>query len=255
MEYDVVLDDKQLKKLKVLKLKYNAEKVQRKNLGITKDDINDMAGEEGDNEEEFELEELEDAGDEEEEYEEGEEDENSEEEGDIDENENENENDANNPEDNEDEGDIEYDENLDDNLLPLHESDLEDNLELDSEELKTGSDEDGDEENVHGFIDPNVQLLTYRKRYREKKDDLKNEEKEKYTYNRKQKIGGTSNKEKMKFKPLMMVMPKKRREANQDKVMSMNKKIKNLKQQLGKFKRGNMILKKKGGVTHKKKKK
>lgn len=35
----------------------------------------------------------------------------------------------------------------------------------------------------------------------------------------------------------------------------LNKKIKKMKQQLGRFKRGNMVLKKKGGVVSKKKKK
>jgi len=42
----------------------------------------------------------------------------------------------------------------------------------------------------------------------------------------------------------MMVIPKKRRE-NLSKIMSLSKKMKKVKQQLGRFKRGNMLLKKK----------
>ena len=54
----------------------------------------------------------------------------------------------------------------------------------------------------------------------------------------------------------MMVAPKKRLESKikSSKLQSMNKKIKGLKQQLGRFKRGNMVLKKKGGLIGKKKK-
>jgi hypothetical protein len=45
MEYETILDDVQLKKLKILKMKYNAEKIQHKSTGITKSEINNMAGE------------------------------------------------------------------------------------------------------------------------------------------------------------------------------------------------------------------
>jgi len=52
---------------------------------------------------------------------------------------------------------------------------------------------------------------------------------------------------------MMMIIPKKRREIKlEGKVESMNKKIKGLKQQLGRFKRGNMTLKKKGGLSKRK---
>lgn len=44
MEYETILDDVQLKKLKILKMKYNAEKIQHKSTGISKSDINQMAG-------------------------------------------------------------------------------------------------------------------------------------------------------------------------------------------------------------------
>lgn len=228
MEHDVILDDIQLKKLKVLKLKYNAEKLQHRNLGLSKEDVNDMAGDNLDNEEdegndaddeEFELEDLE--GLEEEELEELEDEE------------------------------LEDDEAKD---LPLHESDVEEQLEIDSDELKTNSEEEDEDNNPHGFVNPETHLLTYKKRFREKKDELQNQEKEEYKHNRKEKLGGKTNVEKLKSKPMMMVLPKKRKQS-QKKSESTGKKIKNLKRQLGRFKRGNMILKKKGGVTHKKKKK
>lgn len=45
MEYETILDDVQLKKLKILKMKYNAEKIQHKNTGISKTEIDLMAGE------------------------------------------------------------------------------------------------------------------------------------------------------------------------------------------------------------------
>lgn len=47
MEYETILDDIQLKKLKILKMKYNAEKIQHKNTGISKSEIDQMAGEKG----------------------------------------------------------------------------------------------------------------------------------------------------------------------------------------------------------------
>ena len=50
----------------------------------------------------------------------------------------------------------------------------------------------------------------------------------------------------------MMIIPKKRRQ-NMIKIMSMNKKIKKIKAQMGRFKRGNMILKKKQSARKAKK--
>ena len=53
-----------------------------------------------------------------------------------------------------------------------------------------------------------------------------------------------------------MVAPKKRLEQKkkQDKIESLNKKIRSMKQQVGRFKKGRMVLKKKGGKTTKLKK-
>jgi hypothetical protein len=45
LEFEEILDDIQLKKLKILKMKYNAEKIQHKGTALTKKDINSMAGE------------------------------------------------------------------------------------------------------------------------------------------------------------------------------------------------------------------
>lgn len=269
MEYDVILDEMQLKKLKVLKMKYNAEKVQNRKLKITKGEIDEMAGEKkmkekrekllkGKYEEENEYDEDGEISDEEGEYEEGEFDEDEELElGEGEELEDDDEDD--------DEDEIEDDEEkqkkIFDPELSLNEEEEDneeeeafsesdsDKLSIHSDELKSNSSEE-DEENAHGFVNPD-QLQTYRKKFNEKKDDLKNQEKEKYVHNRKDKAGGLTNKQKQKNKPMMMVIPKKRKQV-QDKLISMNKKIKNIKQQLGRFKRGNMVLKKKGGKTKRK---
>ena len=107
--------------------------------------------------------------------------------------------------------------------------------------MKSQSEEE--EENVHGFVDPN-NLLTYKKRYREKIEELRNQQKEKYQNNRKVKSGGKTNKEKLKNKPLMMVLNK-RKGIKKIKDESIGKKVKKLKQQMGRFKRGNMVLIKK----------
>jgi hypothetical protein len=126
------------------------------------------------------------------------------------------------------------------------------NLEIDSDELKSNSEDDDemDDVNNHGFLEPE-ELKTYRLRRREKRDLLKNQEKEEYKPTRKQKTGGKSNKEKLKNKPMMMVLGKRKREQK-IKVESLNKKIKKIKQQLGRYKVGNIIKKKKGGNTRKK---
>lgn len=259
MEYDVILDDMQLKKLKVLRMKFNAEKVQNKKINLDRKVINEMAGD--NNEEEDSHGDVEDNQEEE-----------DEDEMDLEENEDlEDLEDFEDFEGMEDEDEDEHEKiedkktnlnksnisNLNPNLS-LHEEDElsipseeeDDPYALDSDELVTPSNESEDEVDPHGFIDPG-QINTYKKKFNEKKDQIKNEEKDKYSHQRKQKIGGKTNKEKLKNKPLMMVIPKKRREVK-IKLESMNKKIKNLKVQLGRFKRGNMTLKKKGGLTHKK---
>jgi protein SDA1 len=272
MEYDVLLDDMQLKKLRVLRMKYSAEKVQNRKLNLSKGEINQMAGEKKNKEkktkskdekkfqeddmeegefEENENEEFDDEdeiSDEEGEYEEGEFEEGEEIEDENDEHNFDPElslNESENEEEIEDEEELEVDE---EGSISESESDSG-KISIHSDELKSNS-SDEEEENVHGFVDPDA-LQTYRKKFNEKKEMLKNQEKEQYVHNRKQKSGGLTNKEKEKNKPMMMVIPKKRKQV-QAKLISMNKKIKNIKQQLGRFKRGNMVLKKKGGLTKKK---
>lgn len=243
MECEEILDQDQIRKLRALKMKYNAENILHTKVGITDDDIkqlgrkryrendNDNEGEQGEQEEEEgELEEIEDEEEGEFEDEEGEFEELEEEEGLLEE--------YNDDDDEEENEEIE---------LNSSEADLS----INEDEM-----DDEDEENVHGFLDPS-KLEQFKKTRRERIDELKNEEKEKYVRNQKEKKGGKTNKEKMKNKPLMMVLPKKRHESkvNRSKLISMNKKIKNIKQQLGRFKKGNMVLKKKNGVTRKKNKK
>lgn len=82
---------------------------------------------------------------------------------------------------------------------------------------------------------------------------IKQQEKEKYIRSKKQKKGGKTNNMKKKNKPMGMVIGKKRLEQHV-KNQAMNKKIKNLKVQLGRFKRGNMVLKKKGQNNKQKRK-
>ena len=111
---------------------------------------------------------------------------------------------------------------------------------------------------IQGFVDPE-ELNIYKRTRRERIDEIKNAQKEKFVLNKKRKRENTSktNKENNKNKPLAMVMPKKRLEKKkkQNKIESLNKKIRSLKQQVGRFKRGKMVLKKKGGKTTKLKKK
>ena len=151
-------------------------------------------------------------------------------------------------------------------MLDINEDDLEEidedeaneeDIELDDDELE--QDEESESFNqVQGFIDPET-LKAYKKTRRERRDEMKNGIKEKFTLNKKRKRENTSltNNEQRKFKPLAMVMPKKRLEQKkrQDKIESLNKKIRSLKQQVGRFKRGKMVLKKKGGKTTKLKRK
>ena len=273
MEFEEILSEKQLKKLKALKIKYAAELIHHKKIkdedvikGVKKEKSNqenknienkeeNKNQEENENEEDFEdLEEIED----EEEMEEIE-DSNNEEEGEIEEDI------INFEEDNENEKKT-------DNIIELDEDDMEEidedeaneeDIELDDDELEQDEDEESESFNKkQGFIDPE-NLKAYRLTRRERRDKMKYEnkiekEKEKHGGPKKTKRenASTTNREKLKNKPMSMLMPKKRLEQKkkQDKIESLNKKIRSLKQQVGRFKRGKMILKKKGGKTTKLKK-
>ena len=281
MDQEEILDEKQLKKLKALKIKYEAELLQHRKVGITDQDINDMVGDkkkfnednennENDNEEneieddDNELEEIEDDDDEEleeiedddnEELEEieDEEDEKKEKEKEIKDNKKENKKEKKNEDEEEENWDgFELEEISDDKNIPLDEEQSEE-IELSESEISPSN--ESSEIDDQGFIDPE-NLKNYRLTRREKFDKIRSQknEKEKYKVNRKEKNGGKTNKEKLKNKPYMMVKNKRLRdiEIKKVKLKSMKKQMKNIKQQLGRFKRGNMILKKKGGLTRKK---
>ena len=284
MDQEEILDEKQLKKLKALKIKYEAELLQHRKVGITDQDINDMVGDkkkfnednennENDNEEneieddDNELEEIEDD-DDDEELEEIEDDDNEEleeiedeedekkekeKEKEIKDNKKENKKEKKNEDEEEENWDgFELEEISDDKNIPLDEEQSEE-IELSESEISPSN--ESSEIDDQGFIDPE-NLKNYRLTRREKFDKIRSQknEKEKYKVNRKEKNGGKTNKEKLKNKPYMMVKNKRLRdiEIKKVKLKSMKKQMKNIKQQLGRFKRGNMILKKKGGLTRKK---
>ena len=273
MDQEEILDEKQLKKLKALKIKYEAELLQHRKVGITDQDINDMVGDkkkfnednennENDNEEneiedddDEELEEIEDDDNEELEEIEDEEDEKKEKEKEkeIKDNKKENKKEKKNEDEEEENWDgFELEEISDDKNIPLDEEQSEE-IELSESEISPSN--ESSEIDDQGFIDPE-NLKNYRLTRREKFDKIRSQknEKEKYKVNRKEKNGGKTNKEKLKNKPYMMVKNKRLRdiEIKKVKLKSMKKQMKNIKQQLGRFKRGNMILKKKGGLTRKK---
>ena len=253
MEYEEILSDKQLKQLKALKIKYAAELIQHKkikdedvikNLPKNKNKENNDK-EENCNDNEEEMEELDDEDLEEIEDEEGEEleDDNS---NNLEEKEEENSNNEN------------EEEELEGLELEEIEDGEEESIELDDDELEQEEESEESFNKIQGFVNPE-ELNEYKRTRRERIDEIRNAQKEKFVLNKKRKRENTSktNAEKLKFKPLAMVMPKKRLEQKkkQDKIESLNKKIRNLKQQVGRFKRGKMILKKKGGKTTKLKKK
>ena len=69
--------------------------------------------------------------------------------------------------------------------------------------------EDEPESDNQGFIDEGV-INTFKKTRRQKFMDEQLEEKEKYVHHRKEKTGSTTNKEKLKSKPFMMTLPKRK---------------------------------------------
>ena len=253
MEYEEILSDKQLKQLKALKIKYAAELIQHKKIkdeDVIKNLPKNKNKENNDNEEncndnEEEMEELDDEDLEEIEDEEGEEleDDNS---NNLEEKDEENSNNEN------------EEEELEGLELEEIEDGEEESIELDDDELEQEEESEESFNKIQGFVNPE-ELNEYKRTRRERIDEIRNAQKEKFVLNKKRKRENTSktNAEKLKFKPLAMVMPKKRLEQKkkQDKIESLNKKIRNLKQQVGRFKRGKMILKKKGGKTTKLKKK
>ena len=254
MEYEELLSDKQLKQLKALKVKYAAELIQHKKIkdedvikNVPKQKNNNNDNNEENNEEEIEdgeeLEEIEDDEELEEIEDENEENEENEK----------NEKNENNENENENNGEEELElEEIDDEDLAEEES-----IELDDEDLEQEEESSESFNKIQGFVDPD-ELNAFKRTRKERIEEIRNAQKEKFVLNKKRKRENTSktNKVKLKLKPWQMVMPKKRLEQKkkQDKIESLNKKIRSLKQQVGRFKRGKMVLKKKGGKTTKLKK-
>ena len=270
MEYEELLSDKQLKQLKALKIKYAAELIQHKkikdedvikNIHKEKNNVKNEDNIEVDNEEiEDDNEELEDDNEELEGEEELEDEEEEEIEDDNEEKED-NDNTENKIENKEEKENNNEEKNEEDELgleLEEMEDNSEESIELDDEELEQEEESEESFNKVQGFVNPD-ELNTYKRTRRERIDEIRNAQKEKFVLNKKRKRenASTTNAEKAKRKPLAMVMPKKRLEQkkNQDKIESLNKKIRSLKQQVGRFKKGKMILRKKGGKTTKLKKK
>lgn len=304
IEQEQLLTDNQLKKLRLLKLKENAEAVQRIKLKLSNSDINQMLGEKRSksndvnagkedrktknasksnsknksnvnkskndslslNENDDNKDTMDNHDDENEEYESDEDgdlsecsdfnedeelsaiedDEEIEEDCDEDIEEGEDIDDCEEGEEIDDDEDNE-DMDLDENSQEMAKQELDELLEEDS---KGG--ENNDDEEANSFVDEN-QLDTYKMTYKEKRDTIKNEEKEEFKINRKKKKAGMkTNIEARKNKPVQMVIhkiKKTKHKENHDKGYA--NRIKNLKRQLGRFKRGNMILKKKGGDNKK----
>jgi hypothetical protein len=233
MECEEILSDKQLKQLKALKIKYAAELIQHKKIkdedvikGVKKEKKNKENDEE-EGEEGEEGNEQNDEGDEDlEELEEIEDDEEMEELDDDDDEEGEEIEDENEEDKKEDEKENENEEKKEE-MLEINEEDLEEidedeaneeDIELDDDELE--QDEESESFNqIQGFVDPES-LKAYRKTRRERREEMKNEEKEKFKLNKKRKRENTSmtNREKLKFKPMGMVMAKKRLEQKKSKI-------------------------------------
>ena len=291
MECEEILSDKQLKQIKALKIKYAAELIQHKKIknedvikNIPKEKNNRSNDEKNVDNEEYEendeeLEEIDDDDDEEgEELEDDEELEDNEQSKEIEDNSKQEEKKEDNlkqvkQKDKQKEEEVKDNQNnnnsnkekKEEDALNFEEMELEEiedeeneeeHIELDDDELEQEEESEESFNKIQDFVNEN-ELGYYRKTRRERIDEIKNEqkEKEKFVLNKKRKRENASltNKEKLKYKPYAMVKPKKRLEQkkNQDKIESLNKKIRSMKQQVGRFKKGKMILKKKGGKTTK----
>ena len=246
MEYEEILSDKQLKQLKALKIKYAAELIQHKKIK-DEDVIKNVPKNKENSEENEDIEELDEEDLEEIEDEEGEEIDDEEEEEQLKDEKNE----VNNKKEEENKEELGLE-------LEEIEDEEEESIELQDDELEQEEESEESFNKIQGFVNPE-ELNVYKRTRRERIDEIRNAQKEKFVLNKKRKRENTSktNAEKEKLKPLAMLMPKKRLEQKkrQDKIESLNKRIRSLKQQVGRFKRGKIILKKKGGKTTKLKKK
>ena len=213
MEYDRILDDKDFKKIKLLQIKRNAEDIKNRKIGLSESKIAQMLGDdnfdkdalepyESDNEGEDGDDEVEDDEGEEVEDDEGEEVE----------------------DDSIEEGSEEAKED-EDEFSAINSSELENSL---SEQSEEGSEVD-------------INRLTHFKKTRAQvKIENQGMEKEKYSHQRKEKGGGKTNKEKEKSKPMAMLMPKKKKHKV-DNIVLAKRRVKRIKQHLGRFKKGNRV--------------
>mmetsp|Transcript_6113 Transcript_6113/g.6343 ORF Transcript_6113/g.6343 Transcript_6113/m.6343 type:complete len:860 (+) Transcript_6113:18-2597(+) len=137
-------------------------------------------------------------------------------------------------------------------------NDLLDSKEDDKDPLKENSEDMSEEDEARKEFVSEDQLNTYKMTFREKRDLNKiDDEKEDFKLKRKKKKDGQkTNYEARKNKPMQMVIHKvKRKKMKTQNDKNLGMRIKNIKRQLGRFKRGNMILNKKGGDVKKTKKK
>ena len=122
------------------------------------------------------------------------------------------------------------------NSEEAEESDISDsNMDEQSEVSDLAQDEQIDEEQEpddQGFIDEGV-INTFKKTRKQKFMDAKVEEKEKYVHHRKEKTGSTTNKEKLKSKPYMMTLPKRKE--------SMKKAYRPIKERMQDLKKGKKV--------------
>ena len=286
LECNELLTDNQLKKLRLLKLKANAEAVQRIRLNLTNNDISKMLGEKRENrssinaksadttkykgiinkkksnKNELNLNENSDNKDEAEEIED--------EEDEVDEDSNLSVcSDFDEMEEVEDEEGDEENENIDDEEEEYEEDEEDENSEinavkelddlLNSKENKDKqniSDSEEEEESVNSFIEEGA-LNNYKWTRKERKGMNLEDDKQEFKLTRKKKKAGQkTNVEARKNKPIEMVIHKvKRNKLKKENDKNLAHRIKNIKRQLGRFKRGNMVLKKKGADMKKTKKK
>jgi len=108
------------------------------------------------------------------------------------------------------------------------------NNEIDLDDSELEDMESSEDENPHGFV--NVSSISRfkktKKLRKQDEEDQKNKTvKERRKHAPKKKGGGTTNQEKNKHKPLMMLRPKKNKDKNG--LTSLKSRIKNLKNQIG----------------------
>ena len=252
IECNEFLTDKQLKKIKILKLKENAEAIQKIRLKLNSNDVNIMAGDDVKiNKKVISKKHEEDEDDEDDEEDEEVEDDEEDEE----------------VEDNEEEYD---DDNVDEESYKSHndnieeideESDVNDHLNelLDDVTSKSSNNNNEDnlsdsEENTYNSKDDIVDESKFNT-FKEKRGVLKKQKDDKIDFKlnrKKKKKGQKTNFESRKNKPTQMVIHKIRNKQNKKNDKNLTHKIKNLKRQLGRFKRGNMVLNKKNNKKSKK---